>query len=175
MSSSHISVIPATQDFDAIEDAVMETAKGRWFLSEYARRLRAQNTDHVLGAITRIEAHLALKNQVQWRDTEIYAAQLDGIAQALRMCFYALREGEDIDKISHDLHRQMNAVRDVAEALRRPFDEAQTPPHQTASPQPMSADEPAPHSAHSILPFDRAQAFAPLEAMTVRARAAVFG
>ena len=31
----------AAQDYEAIEDAVMETARGRWFLKEYARRMRA--------------------------------------------------------------------------------------------------------------------------------------
>ncbi|MDT2021043.1 hypothetical protein [Methylocella sp. CPCC 101449] len=42
-------------DFEAIEAAVMETARGRWFLSEYARRMRAAETTKVLEAITRIE------------------------------------------------------------------------------------------------------------------------
>jgi hypothetical protein len=46
-------------DFEAIEAAVMETARGRWFLTEFARRHRAADTDAVLEAIARIEARLA--------------------------------------------------------------------------------------------------------------------
>lgn len=46
-------------DFEAIEAAVMETARGRWFLSEYARRMRAAETTKVLEAITRIERSIA--------------------------------------------------------------------------------------------------------------------
>ncbi|MBN9080001.1 MAG: hypothetical protein BGP04_04920 [Rhizobiales bacterium 62-17] len=42
-------------DFEAIEAAVMETARGRRFLSEYARRMRAAETSKVLEAIARIE------------------------------------------------------------------------------------------------------------------------
>jgi hypothetical protein len=42
-------------DFAAIETAVMETARGRWFLAEYARRNRSADTDMVLEAIARLE------------------------------------------------------------------------------------------------------------------------
>ena len=38
-------------DFDAIEAAIMETARGRWFLSEYARRHRHADTLMLLTAI----------------------------------------------------------------------------------------------------------------------------
>jgi chemotaxis regulatin CheY-phosphate phosphatase CheZ len=47
-----------SSDFEAIEAAVMETEKGRWFLAEYATRHRAANTDEVLGAIQRLEGLL---------------------------------------------------------------------------------------------------------------------
>lgn len=38
-------------DYRAIEEAVLSTARGRWFLSEYARRIRATETDRILHAI----------------------------------------------------------------------------------------------------------------------------
>ncbi|PCJ94389.1 MAG: hypothetical protein COA52_05245 [Hyphomicrobiales bacterium] len=47
------------KDYDAIENAVMETARGRWFLAEYARRHRAADTDMLLNAITRLEKSLS--------------------------------------------------------------------------------------------------------------------
>ncbi|MCP8937287.1 hypothetical protein NK718_02060 [Alsobacter sp. SYSU M60028] len=43
------------QDYEAIEAAVMETARGRWFLSEYARRNRHADTTTLLAAISRLE------------------------------------------------------------------------------------------------------------------------
>lgn len=48
-------------DYDLIEDAVMETARGRWFLKEYARRVRAAETASLLGALQRIEALVAAR------------------------------------------------------------------------------------------------------------------
>lgn len=41
-------------DFDTIEAAVMETARGRWFLKEYARRNRNADTQLVLEAMSRL-------------------------------------------------------------------------------------------------------------------------
>src|SRR5438067_240710 len=48
----------AQADYDAIEAAVMETARGRWFLAEHARRQRAADTQSVLTAIGRLESLL---------------------------------------------------------------------------------------------------------------------
>jgi hypothetical protein len=42
-------------DFDTIEAAVMETARGRWFLKEYARRNRNADTQAVLEALERLK------------------------------------------------------------------------------------------------------------------------
>jgi chemotaxis regulatin CheY-phosphate phosphatase CheZ len=43
------------EDYGAIADAVMETARGRWFLSEFAKRNRNADTDMLLTAIKRLE------------------------------------------------------------------------------------------------------------------------
>lgn len=43
------------EDYDAIEAAVMETARGRWFLMEFARRNRNADTSVLLDAIARLE------------------------------------------------------------------------------------------------------------------------
>ena len=42
-------------DFDTIESAVMQTARGRWFLKEYARRNRNADTQAVLEAVERLK------------------------------------------------------------------------------------------------------------------------
>ncbi len=46
---------PASGDYDAICATVMESARGRWFLEEFARRNRNADTALVLNAIERIE------------------------------------------------------------------------------------------------------------------------
>jgi chemotaxis protein CheZ len=45
-------------DYDLIEAAVMETSRGRWFLTEYAKRNRHADTMMLLGAIDQLEAAL---------------------------------------------------------------------------------------------------------------------
>lgn len=51
--------LPTDADYDAIHEAFMETARGRWFLTEYAKRNRNADTRMVLDAVARIEATLA--------------------------------------------------------------------------------------------------------------------
>ncbi|MCZ0735505.1 hypothetical protein [Phreatobacter sp. AB_2022a] len=56
MSDETVTQPVRLDDYDVIEAAVMETARGRWFLAEHARRQRAADTAVVLTALARIEA-----------------------------------------------------------------------------------------------------------------------
>jgi chemotaxis regulatin CheY-phosphate phosphatase CheZ len=47
---------PTEADYEAIFAAVMETVRGRWFLSEFARRNRHADTQMVLAAIDRLQS-----------------------------------------------------------------------------------------------------------------------
>lgn len=47
-------------DFERIEAAVRETARGRWFLDEFAHRVRATEGVRVASALDRLEARAAL-------------------------------------------------------------------------------------------------------------------
>src|SRR5262245_24963038 len=46
-------------EYEAIERAVMESARGRWFLQEFAKRNRAADTLTLLEAIGRLQKALA--------------------------------------------------------------------------------------------------------------------
>jgi len=48
--------LPADADYDALCEALMASARGRWFLEEYAKRNRNADTGLVLDAIARVEA-----------------------------------------------------------------------------------------------------------------------
>ena len=52
-------------DYEAIEGAVMETARGRWFLAEYARRNRNADTTMLLKALDRIEGAMRGQKSVE--------------------------------------------------------------------------------------------------------------
>ena len=50
--------LPREEDYAAIAEAFMETSRGRWFLTEYAKRNRNADTRMVLDAVARIEQNL---------------------------------------------------------------------------------------------------------------------
>jgi hypothetical protein len=55
--------LPSEADYDAIREAFMETARGRWFLSEYAKRNRNADTRMVIDAVERIEQNFTAQKQ----------------------------------------------------------------------------------------------------------------
>jgi hypothetical protein len=64
MSQSPLSRSAIDAEFEAIASAVMETARGRWFLTEYARRNRNSDTRLVLEMLARIERATARKSGI---------------------------------------------------------------------------------------------------------------
>ena len=55
--------LPSEEDYAAIAEAFMETSRGRWFLTEYAKRNRNADTRMVLDAVARIEQSLATQKE----------------------------------------------------------------------------------------------------------------
>ena len=55
--------LPSEEDYAAIGEAFMETSRGRWFLTEYAKRNRNADTRMVLDAVARIEQSLAAQKE----------------------------------------------------------------------------------------------------------------
>jgi hypothetical protein len=74
---------PSEADYDAIREAFMETARGRWFLGEYAKRNRNADTRMVLDAVARIEETIAAQRQPPPPDNRLPEA-LDAIKGALQ-------------------------------------------------------------------------------------------
>src|SRR5258705_5769301 len=66
--------LPREEDYAAIAEAFMETSRGRWFLTEYAKRNRNADTRMVLDAMARIEQSLTAQRE------ETLAAQREGLA-----------------------------------------------------------------------------------------------
>ena len=55
--------LPGEEDYAAIAEAFMETSRGRWFLTEYAKRNRNADTRMVLDAVAQIEQNLAAQRE----------------------------------------------------------------------------------------------------------------
>src|SRR6476469_3378110 len=62
--------LPGEEDYAAISEAFMETSRGRWFLTEYAKRNRNADTRMVLDAVARIEQSLAEQKEESFQKEE---------------------------------------------------------------------------------------------------------
>ena len=78
------------RDFLAIEAAVLETDKGRWFLHEFARRNRVADTQTLLNALSRLESNLTAQTVVQ-SDTSPDILALANALEATRDDISAVR------------------------------------------------------------------------------------
>lgn len=74
MSSERTSPDLSTADYESIEAAVMETARGRWFLGEFARRLRVGETQAILAALERIESRMGANAPAAQEEIALVAA-----------------------------------------------------------------------------------------------------
>lgn len=84
-------------DFEAIEAAVMETVRGRWFLAEYARRARGDEIRQVLDAVARLE-------HVVTEKTEQRAMLAD---PSIRLLMQRLKEvTQHLDGLAGDMRAQ---------------------------------------------------------------------
>ena len=103
---------PSEQDYDAIREAFMETARGRWFLGEYAKRNRNADTRMVLDAVARVEENLAAQRQ---------AAPDNGLAEALVAISSAVDEARAAAAVAIDdlaLEETLAPVRKGARVIR---------------------------------------------------------
>ncbi len=63
MSNSKAPSPIRTVDYDAIEEALLQSTRGRWFLNEYTQRNRNADTRMLLDAITKLETSLMLPQE----------------------------------------------------------------------------------------------------------------
>ena len=92
-------------DYEEIEQAVMETSRGRWFLTEFARRHKAADTTVLLDAIKRLESQIqsmsaeaSVSPDVQHPPADVQAADHDD-------------DVADYDEIADKLDRTTQLVR----------------------------------------------------------------
>ena len=110
--------LPGEADYDAIREAFMETARGRWFLAEYAKRNRTADTSLVLEAVTRLEANLAAQKQAPALSL---IAALGAIRSAVRQAKASAIEAMprvDADEVLTGARNGTRIIREIAWTLR---------------------------------------------------------
>lgn len=110
------------EDYQAIEDAVMETARGRWFLAEYARRHRAADTDAIVSSIERLER--VIKRDRHVPDIDRIKLDLADMAEAIQRTKVEIAqmqletvEGGRFAQASNELDAIVSQTEDATETI----------------------------------------------------------
>ena len=107
------------KDFETIEAAVLESPRGRWFLSEYTRRNRAADTLMLLEAIAKLERGIAEHSPDQV--SEELAAGLQGLSQSIGAALDGILQPGDVWEATDDvlIGRVRHAVEQLSEVKRQ--------------------------------------------------------
>ncbi|MDZ4366589.1 MAG: hypothetical protein U0987_06120 [Afipia sp.] len=119
---------PTDADFEAIREAFLETARGRWFLDEYTKRNRNADTAMVLEAVARIERTLATQKEEQQPQEEPVAqpsnelpeamAAVRAIVAATRESVSAALDGQALADALAPSRKCARVIREIAWGLR---------------------------------------------------------
>jgi hypothetical protein len=116
-------VQPGEEDYAAISEAFMETSRGRWFLTEYAKRNRNADTRLVLDAVARLEESLATQRQAAAVEVEDHrleqalAAIRDAVAAAQASAMEAF-DGLALEQKLAPVRKGARVIREIAWRLR---------------------------------------------------------
>jgi hypothetical protein len=111
--------MPGEADYDAISTAFMETSRGRWFLSEYAKRNRNADTRMVLDAVARIEANIAVQKDAapEHALADALAAIMETVDEA-RAAAAAALGGAAVDDSLAPIRNGAQVIRETLSRLR---------------------------------------------------------
>jgi hypothetical protein len=109
-------------DYDALEQAVMESSRGRWFLEEYAKRHRFADTRILLEAIHKLE-NAVLSHAVAAPAGAGETAELNSLLQVIR------KTRTEIASVRNHLLPDGGALQDDAEIYERMAESARSAAH----------------------------------------------
>jgi hypothetical protein len=123
------SITSLTADYDAIERAIRETSRGRWFLSCYLERNRSAETKMLMGAIAKLESVIRENCQADGtRAFDILMSLREAINQTREdMAYLPSVRGDaadlplkrfDFDRIPAALAEETKAIRDAAASIQ---------------------------------------------------------
>ncbi|MGI9513035.1 MAG: hypothetical protein ACR2OL_09060 [Anderseniella sp.] len=115
-------------DYEEIEQAVMETSRGRWFLTEFARRHKAADTALLLDAIRRLEGQIQSMTAEQEHephatDSNQAASDYDEIADKL-------------DRTTQLVRRLRSSHKQIGDAADKPLTAPKAAPAKSGSEKP---------------------------------------
>jgi len=110
--------VPSEADYAAIHDVMMQTARGRWFLLEFARRSRNADTRMVLDAIARIEQSLIEPAEAPSVGQDHLLAAVRQLVEQAKAETEAMLGGRLSAEQLAAAYRSVRAIREMAWTLR---------------------------------------------------------
>jgi hypothetical protein len=110
--------LPSERDYDAIREAFMETARGRWFLGEYGKRNRNADTSMVLDAVARIESTIAAHRQAPLSELPDALVLIRGLLSDAKDTAARTMSGPDAEEALAALNKATRIIREIAWTLR---------------------------------------------------------
>lgn len=113
-------------DYDAIEAALLQSPRGRWFLAEYARRNRSADTQMLLDALTKLE--LDLLRPERQREASNVLADLIEMSEAIartRREIAAIKPPSQIIAITEELDSIVEAAEKATSDILEAAEEIQ--------------------------------------------------
>jgi hypothetical protein len=110
--------LPSEADYDAIREAFMETARGRWFLGEYGKRNRNADTSMVLDAVARIEATIAAQKQAPTNELPDTLVLIRGLLSDAKASAARTMSGSDAEEALAAVNKGTRIIREIAWTLR---------------------------------------------------------
>lgn len=104
-------------DYDAIESALLQSARGRWFLAEYTNRNRSADTRMLLDAISRLETSILAPHKNESDDSKLrheLIEMAEAIAQT-RKEIAAMRPDDEDDSRFTSATEELDAIVEATE------------------------------------------------------------
>src|SRR5688572_10471775 len=115
--------LPREEDYAAIAEAFMETSRGRWFLTEYAKRNRNADTSMVLDAVARIEQSLtAQRDETLEREASLQRLQQEEGLSAQQAAEAVAAAAAAQDRLTEALAAIRNSVEAAEESAVEALD-----------------------------------------------------
>lgn len=146
----------SAEDYEAIEAAVTETVRGRWFLAEYARRSRVDELHQMLEGLARLEQTVRDQQLPADPSIRLLVQRLKDVSQRLQGIAIEMRADGVTEAYCGDIEAQARAVAGLlrgapqvrAESRAAPMAASLPPaaPLLNQAPEPRPAVKPVPPS-----------------------------
>lgn len=124
----------SAEDYDAIEAAVTETVRGRWFMAEYARRSRVDELQQMLEGLGRLEQTVREQHLPADPSIRLLVQRLKDVSQRLSGVATDMRASGIAETYCGDIDTQARALAGLLRGAPPPI---KTEPSSASRPEPL--------------------------------------